>query len=195
LAAVAVLVGVRPVNAQDVTWGVKGGVALASLNTSGEGSFETSSDVGGALGGFVSLTVAPGVTFQPEVLLTTRRFSVFEAATPFSVAATSVEIPLLVHLKVPRQGQVQAALFAGPVVAAIAEVEQAIGETRSDISDHIETLDAGLAFGGGIEFQLPHGAVLFDIRIAIGVRELNENPGPSFNSRAVMALVGYRFRR
>lgn len=193
LAAIVTMAGARNADAQEVSWGFKGGIVLASLETSGPGAFETDDDAGGTIGGFVGWAVTGIVRIQPEVLVTTRRFWARNVGSPFGISATGVEVPLLVHFRFPEGRRAQAVLFAGPQLGAIANVTQAMGQTETDISDQVKDLDVGATFGGGVELPAGPGALVLDVRISLGLRNLSESSDPSFKSRAALVLAGYRF--
>ncbi|MGE0462106.1 MAG: porin family protein [Vicinamibacterales bacterium] len=184
---------VRTATAGDVSWGIKGGVISASIATSGPGAFETSADSGIAAGAFVGMTVGKGFSFQPEVLLTTRRFSATIPATSFSVATTGIEVPLLLHVRVPGNRRWQATLFAGPQVGFIPSVTQVVEGVRTNIADEIRNVDMGAVVGGGVEVLAGRGALVLDARVTLGLRNVSETPAPRFGSRAFLAMIGYRF--
>lgn len=184
---------VRTATAEDVSWGVKGGVISASLATSGPGAFDTSADSGVAVGAFVGMTVGKGFSFQPEVLLTSRRFSATVPATSFRVVTTGIEVPLLLHLRVPTTRRWQATLFAGPQVGFIPSVTQVVDGVRTSIADEIRDVDLGAVVGGGLELLVGRGALVVDARVTLGLRNVSESAAPRFRSRAFLALIGYRF--
>jgi hypothetical protein len=174
-------------------FGVKGGWVSGSLQADGPEAFDTSADAGFAIGGFIGFGLGDAVRFQPEVLLSNRRFSSTGPRAPFGVSARGVEVPLLFQLRFPEGRRVQAVLFAGPQVSFISSVTQALGDSESDISDQIKNVDAGVTFGGGVEFYVGRGALSLDARYNVGFRNLDESSGPRLESRAFLALVGYRF--
>ena len=127
------------------------------------------------------------------MLLTARRFTATTAVTSFSVTTIGVEVPLLVHLRVPSARRWQATLFAGPQVGFIPSVTQEVDGTRTDIADDIRDVDLGVVVGGGIEVLAGRGAVVLDARVSVGLRDVSASASPAFRSRAFLALIGYRF--
>lgn len=179
--------------AQDVSWGLKGGLVLASLDTSGPGAFETAREAGGLVGGFVGVDLGRHLRLQPELYWSVRRFSATGVPTPFSVSTRGVEMPLLMQVRFPGARATQAVVFGGPHMGFIGGVTQRVGGTSSDVSDEIKNHDLAFTVGGGIERATTRGRLLFDVRAVIGARDLSENGAVSLRSRAIHALVGYRF--
>lgn len=188
------MVGVaRTAGAGDISWGIKGGVISASIATSGPGAFDTSADSGVAAGAFVGVTVGKGFSFQPEVLLTSRRFSATIPVTSFSVTTTGIEVPLLVHLRVPATRRWQATLFTGPQVGFVPSVTQVVDGVRTNIAHQIRDVDLGAVVGGGLEVLAGRGALVVDARVTLGLRNVSESAAPRYGSRAFLVLLGYRF--
>jgi hypothetical protein len=57
----------------------------------------------------------------------------------------------------------------------------------------IKDVDAAAVFGGAIGWDAGRGALVLDVRVAIGARNLAETAGRDLKSRAFTALVGFRF--
>jgi len=174
-----------------ISGGFKAGVAAASLRTTGV-PFDASAGAGISAGGFVSVG-GRVVRFQPELLFTVRRFTLSDATVSLQIRARAVEIPLLVTVHARPARRAHPFLLAGPTVTFIGTVTQTAGGNRVDISDQIRTVDAGWAFGGGVEIGARRGAVVIDVRLTRGLRDLSVDPGTTFKSRSVMAHLGYRF--
>jgi Outer membrane protein beta-barrel domain len=195
LMAMATLILSSAETRAETVWGVKGGLVRAALDVQGPGAFTTEADAGGTIGAFVGVDLSKSVRLQPEVLFTKERFSAKELAAPFGIAARSIEVPLLIQARFFRDRRVQAVLYSGPRLGFISKVTEALEGAPSeiDLSDQIKDLDAGVALGGGVETALGRGALLFEARFDLGLRNLSEAPDVTFKSRAFLALVGYRF--
>jgi hypothetical protein len=182
--------GADAASAQDVSWGLKGGVTFASLSTA---AFDTSTDPSGSAGGFVGIDLGPIVRLQPEVYWSVRRFAASAGSTPFAVSARGVEIPVLLQVRLRSSRPVRIVAFAGPQIASIGRVTQKVGTTQTNISDQIKNRDVAMVVGGGVERAFAGGAFVADVRALIGTRNLAEASGSSIESRAFHVLVGYRF--
>jgi hypothetical protein len=150
---------------EQISWGIRGGYAHGWLDTSGQDAFETDADGGYAIGAFASVALGASMRFQSEILWTSRRFSAREAAVPFSISARGVELPLLFQLRFPEGRRAQATVFAGPQLSLVTSVEQALGDSETDIGDQVRNLDAGVTVGGGFEWLGAQGAFLLDLRV------------------------------
>jgi hypothetical protein len=182
-----------PVQAQHVSFGVKGGVVFASLDVSGQGSFETSADPGGIGGAFLGVDVGRHVRIQPEFLWTARRFAVSGVEASPAISANTFELPVLVQVRVPPARTWQATVFGGPQFGVIGSVTQKTGTSSTDVSDLVEDSDIGIAVGAGVERNLTRGAFVADLRWVIGTRNVNAQGSPTQKSRGVQLLIGYRF--
>jgi hypothetical protein len=189
----AILMCAPEASADEVSWGIKGGLVLASLDAQGPEGFETDPDSGAAIGTFVGVALGQRVRLQPEVWFVNRRFSAVEIAPPFGVSSRSLEVPVLVQVRFPDGRRAQAFLCAGPQLTIIGKVTQALAQGESDISDRIKNVDVGVAFGGGLERGLGRGALVIEARVTIGLRDVNAAPEGAMMGRGVLGTIGYRF--
>lgn len=181
------------VQAQGVTWGLKGGIVFGSLDVEGPDAFDTSPDAGGLFGGFVGVELGRYLRVQPEVYWSVRHFSATRVPTPFTVSTRGVEVPVLLQARIPEGRSTQALLYGGPQVSFVGKVTQEAGGKSTDISAQIEDVDFGLVFGAGVERRLARGAWHLELRTVIGTRNLREQGDGVFRSRAIQLLFGYRF--
>jgi len=188
-----VLAGVIPstAQAQSGSAGIKGGLIMANLSTSGTGSFETSTEAGGALGVFAAIEFGTIVRLQPELMITQQKFAIDQAAA--TVKSRAVAIPVLMHLRFGGDRRVRPVLFVGPQISFISKVTQDTARGETDISDDIADVDAGVTVGGGFEATAGRGAFVVDVRATFGMKDLSETGSPALKSRAFMLLAGYRF--
>src|SRR5262245_53326235 len=141
LVVLSILVHARDAAADGIAWGIKGGLVAASIATAGPGAIDTASDAGGAFGTFVGLGRSTKIRFQPEIFLTTRRFSSSDPSVPFRVSARSVEVPLLVHLRFLEAHRTRVVAYAGPQLSVIGRVRQTRPDGEFDFSDQVKDLD------------------------------------------------------
>jgi hypothetical protein len=193
MVVVSVMGCVTPAAAQVVTWGFKGGVNLASIDVSGAGAFETSGDPRAAVDAFLGVTIGRGFSFQPELLLTTARFSASDPDLPLSVSSRVIAVPLLLHFRAPGQRRLRLVLFSGPQLGRLTGVSQTFAGVETSIDDEVKDLDVGVTLGGGVEVGAGPGAWVFDARVTLGLTNVNQADEPAFKSRAFLAMAGYRF--
>jgi hypothetical protein len=184
---------VRPAAAGDITFGVKAGVNIASIDASGAGAFETTGDPRAAADVFLGVAIGKGFSFQPELLLTTARFSAADPDLPLSVSSRLIAVPLLLHFKAPGDRRLRVVLFAGPQLSRLSGVTQTFAGVETSIDDEVKDLDVGATFGGGVEVAAGSGAWVFDVRVTLGLTNVNEAGEPAFRSRAFLAMAGYGF--
>src|SRR5262245_39883823 len=192
-AAIAATTGAHPVAAQEPVFGVKGGLNGASISVSGTEHFDTTANVGAALGAFIGFGIGAGSRIQPEVLFTINRFSSSDFPLTLTVNTRAVEVPVLILKRFQTGRRVQPMLFAGPQLTFLAKTTQTFGSTKSDVTSELERTDVGIAAGGGVEVSADHGAMTMEARFAVGFRDLSRSNLSSTHSRAFMGLVGYRF--
>ena len=193
---VAAVVGAaRPAWAQDegaASVGIKAGMTSSTLAVTGLSGFEPKRGSGMLAGGFV--TIGKGVVrVQPELIIATKNFS---AATPIGtidVDSRSVDVPVLLVARMNREGRVRPLLFAGPYFAFISKATQRVDEVETDIKDQLTGTDSGVVFGAGLDIAAGRGAVLIDVRYALGLKDISESSTTTFKSRTWMFSLGYRF--
>src|SRR5262245_58178897 len=95
-AAIAAATAVPPAVAQEPVFGVKGGLNGASISVSGTERFDTSANVGAALGACIGFGIGGGFRIQPEVLFTINRFSSPDFPLTLTVDTRAVEVPVLI---------------------------------------------------------------------------------------------------
>ena len=139
--------------------GVKAGVNFATVSGDidvGGGSVDKSMRVGGAFGGFVSVPLKGGCSFDPEVLYSMEgvKFSATIDGTNFDAKAKVdvVEIPLLVRIASAGASAKKAAgyFLVGPEVGIIARAKQDVNGTESDFKDELKKADFSIVVGGGV---------------------------------------------
>jgi Outer membrane protein beta-barrel domain len=183
------------VAAQEASWGVKGGVNLATLSPDQDPGPEFKYRIGFIAGGFFTWPLGSHLDVQPEVLFSQQGASLdsigLEAVT---IKTDYLVAPILVRYKLrPSAGGL--VLFAGPSLgfklSAKATAESGDQGFTEDISDEIESFDYGVAFGGGWE----SGRLTIDGRYTWGLSTVGkdgENPEKT-RHRVIAVLAGVRF--
>jgi hypothetical protein len=187
----ALAAGATPASAQGVKFGVKGGAVFATAASDGADAIDFTTGTGAVGGVFVTIDLGSRARLQPELLFGQRRFAA--SNFPIDVATSGVELPILVQVVLGSSNRVKPVLVFGPQLNLIAKVTQssALGET--DISDDIANVDAALTIGAGVDIAAGGGAVVFDVRVSFGMKDLSTTEGPALKSRGTLVLAGYRF--
>jgi len=177
--------------------GVKGGLNFAKFTGPDAGGLDTKT--GFAFGGFVRIPLSPNVSIQPEVLYTRKGAKTSgyleDVMVEFKLNHDYVEIPILVKVAIPTEGQVTPTFFAGPAIgfktAAKAKVEASVGSVSGsgdiDISNAAD-VDFGLAFGGGADFATTNFTIVLDVRYTLGLTKVYDDTDPWDESAVLTEL-------
>lgn len=193
LVCVAWLAAAVPSFAQGHHLGVKGGVNVATQNTSGDsGGPALDSRIGGVVGAFWTLPLASWLDVQAEGL-----YSMKGARLKFQGIESTFQLD---YFEVPVLGRV---LFGsghrryyaagGPSIAfrVRAKTRTALsGATEEiDVADQVERIDMGIAAGGGMEM----GRLVIDGRYTYGLSDLDKDSSSTTKNRAIAVTAGFRF--
>jgi hypothetical protein len=193
----ALVFGVPAASAQEMSWGIKGGVNFANLETEADSELAPlDMRIGIVAGVFFTVPIGGLFSIQPEILYSQKgnAFDIPELAVEGATEIDYLETPILVRVGRWRTGGTTFNAFAGPSlgfkVRARATAEGA-GERESiDISDDIETFDFGVVFGGGVEF----GRFVVDGRYTWGLSNLSKaDDDLKVTNRVISIMGGVRF--
>jgi hypothetical protein len=189
LALIVFLLASTPAAAQ--TFGVKGGVNLAT---------QTSADGGSALdprtalvtGAFVRLPLASWLDLQVEGLYAMKGAKLDFLGVKSTLAIDYLEVPALAQVRIG-SGRRHYFVGGGPSVAlrlrAKTRTRFSGASEEVDVADQIERLDYGVAAGGGIEI----GSLVVDARYTLGLRNIDKTEGGSTKNRTISVTAGFRF--
>jgi len=176
MAAFLALIMVLPAAAQ-ANLGIIGGLNFADLdgkNPDGT-KIEFSGRTGLGIGGVLDLAISENASlvFQPMYLQKGAKQS--EQGVDFTFKANYIEIPALVRIAFGA-ANTRPYIFAGPSlgIRLSADIEASMGGSSlsGDIKDLTSSTDFGLAFGGGLKFQLENLAIFVDGRYALGLSDI-----------------------
>lgn len=185
-AAVAVF-SFASLSAQDVRFGVKGGLNLANLG--GDfgiydgyyGGSDAEMKVGFHIGGVAEIKFSEKFAVQPELLFSNQgyksKYSFAGASADYNVNLNYVNLPIMVKF-FPIQGL---SIEAGPQVGFLISAKDELNDfeisidpndpENVDTSDKYKTLDFGMNIGVG--YELPSG-LFFAARYNIGVSKVDD---------------------
>ena len=167
------------VNAQEVTFGVKAGVNLASI--AGDDTDGVSSLTSFHIGGVAEISFSDKFSFQPELLYSAQGYSY----DSFDVKLDYINIPLLAKYYVAEGFSIEAGPQVGFLMSAKAEDE--------DVKDFVSGIDFGLGIGVGYKMD---SGLNFAARYNLGLSNINDGEGSDDfkNQNNVIQLsVGYMF--
>ena len=200
LFTLALLVIISTAYAQGITGGLKAGMTIANLHGDDVEGFGYESKMGFCAGGFITFKVANIVAIQPEVLYTqkgTKREGEYMGGTwKDTYNYNYLEIPVLLKVIMPVQGMIKPHLFVGPYFAynltAKLKMEYNGSFDEIDFDEYVKNTDFGAVFGGGIDFGLPAGKIVFDARYSLGLTTIDEVVFDIKNN-AFSFMLGYAF--
>ena len=196
VALTAAMAAPTPAAAQGLTYGVKGGVALATLAEEDEGdTISFDNRVGLIAGGFVNWPLAGRLSLQPEALFTQKGARVEEGGGTLTQQLDYLDVPVLVQYRLSGSDARYLSLFAGPAIGVRlrARSRASFGGTavEDDVSDQVTSTD--LSIVGGLGYQ--RGRVSIEGRYAWGVSDIDKDTGDDtkIRTRAISMLAGWRF--
>lgn len=178
--------------AQEVGFGIKGGLNLSTLNLEDpEASYD--SRTGYHLGLFLRGKFDK-VAIQPELLLYTQQGDI--ESSLFGTAQESFSyLTIPVILKFYPIGGLN--LQAGPQFGFLLDGERKydtfFGSGSRDITEYYDKSDISIALGGGYDFGFGLG---IDVRYNLGIKDINNAAdGEPVKSRVIMLSLGWNFVR
>jgi len=204
----ALLVAV-PLQAQDITVGVKGGLNVADVSTDVADiqELDTSSKTGFVGGAYANFGLGGVFAIQPEVLYSQKGFKATESGSPLeaSFKTNYFEIPVLLKAQFPMT-MLRPAVYAGPVVSFETSCKLGLtgGDTSVDLDCDSPEADAGdrkkTDFGGvfGASLDLFVGPLVLTVdgRYQLGLTNLNDDPDApdeSVKNRVWQFMAGVGF--
>jgi opacity protein-like surface antigen len=170
-------------NAQDVKFGVKGGLNVATLTGDVD---DASSKVGFHVGGFAEIKVSDKFAVQPELLFSTQGAKSDGDGT---LNLSYVNIPVMAKFYVADAFSLE----AGPQIGFLTAAKVKRGGESVDIKDELKSVDFGLNFGAGYNLTENLSAGL---RYNLGLSDVFKTEGgEDFKSKNSVFSVslGYKF--
>jgi hypothetical protein len=192
---VLVLCGTLPLGssaaaAKALMAGIKGGANLANLT--GEDVFHNSTSPGGIGGVFARYGLSDTWSLQPEVLYSMRGAEFSTEGIENEQQFSYLEIPVLARAAWRQEQTLRPSLFAGPSLGILLE-NKIVEGAELDITDESNGIDVGVIVGGGLDYALGAGALLFDVRYERGVTSWSEDLDSKHS--VVSFMIGYGYTR
>lgn len=185
LAIVLVLLLSTSVFAQGLAFGVKGGINYATL--SGDNAGDAEWKLGFAAGAVAAFDVMDMLVIQGEVLYSMKGAG-YEG--DISTDLTYIEIPVLLKYTIPMAGMIAPNLFIGPSLGILLSAES----NDVDVKENTKSMDYGLVFGAGVDFDLGTGKVTVDARYNYGLTSIDDTAAElDVKNGGISVMVGYLF--
>ena len=189
LLLIAITLATFSMNAQQVTFGIKGGVNFASVsgdeteNMDGRTSFH--------LGGTAEIIISDAFSIQPELLYSGQGYRITEIpgidGMTFDIKAK------LDYLNLPVMAKYYLieglSLEAGPQIGVLMRAQFKEEESR-DVKDTFNSTDFALNFGAG--YKLNSG-INFNLRYSLGLTDIPQQDDVDFKQSVFQISVGYNF--
>ena len=169
--------------AQEIKFGVKGGLNLADL---GGDSGDTDFRLGIHAGGFVSIPVLTNFRVQPEIL-----YSQQGAQADFGSDEQKYDylnIPVMVKFRLTKNFN----LHAGPQLGILLSAKEEFRGDEEDVKDTLTSTDIGVGFGLGYETS---DNVSIDVRYNLGITDIVDDTIDVFslNNQVIQVSLGIAF--
>ncbi len=161
----AVLIAVSTISVYSqptLSLGLEGGLNLANVSITP--SQTSNSRTGLIIGGVLDIGISRNIGVTTGLRYTMKGFQVTNGGVTFTDKLNYLEVPALLKVKFPLT-EVKPYLVGGPVlgIRVSASEEQSNGTQTADVdaSSAYETIDFGLLFGGGLDFNIANKTDLF----------------------------------
>ena len=191
-------------NAQEVEFGVKGGINIANIVSKDDSA---DSKVGFHVGAFAEIKISDKFSIQPELLFSTQGATAKETVyvegafyngeVKFNLSY--INVPVMAKFYVAKGFSLEAGPQIGFLTSAKGDVEVSqvgggpVIKQTQDIKEMFNTVDFGLNFGLGYKFTEKFSA---GARYNLGLSDLNKEGDSDQNSiknSVIQISVGYAF--
>ena len=162
LAGLLTLTAGVPAHAGMVHYGVRAGVNLATIGGDFADVVDPKTKTGLSAGGFVSLSPAPMLGLEMDLLYVEKGFKTVAQTTDDSGNPTGtqdaflrlryLDVPLMAKVTLPAFGVITPYLIAGPNLGIGLSAKAEAGGETADLSDDLEKLDWGATGGLGVRW-------------------------------------------
>ncbi|TVZ50912.1 porin family protein [Dokdonia sp. Hel_I_53] len=171
------------VNAQETTFGLKGGVNFASIN--GDDLDDLDGRTSFHVGAVANFGLTEAFAIQPEVVYSSQGASEEFEGDDINYRLNYINIPVLADYTFAEGFSAQFGPQFGINVSSDVEFD---GDTE-DLED-VETLDLGLA--GGLQYSLDQG-IFFQARYTLGLNNIFDFEDADAKNGVFALSVGYNF--
>ncbi len=201
LVLVVTAVFALPLQAQNaafpINFGARAGVNLgqASLTPDVPSNVSKSFRTGLAGGLYGDFGVAEGFFIDAEVLYQQGGIKLSSGGTDVTVKIDDINVPVSLKYKFAMQGSnVKPYIFGGGDIGFNVKAEDESGGVSIDIKDSIESVNYGLHFGAGVEFEVSPGVnILVDGRYNLGLKDVDKTSSEA-KPWGIAILAGVSFR-
>ena len=171
------LVSITPVYAGKTTFGVKAGLSMSNAyDVAADWDESIDWKTGFTGGAFLNYAFNDNFSLQPEILFTQKGFggTLFDdiVEIDMTLSLDYFELPVLAKYAFSADKKFRPTLFAGPSFAYCFGSELAVSwwlfSGNVDFSSVTHVTDFGVVLGGGFDYVLSRGTIVFDGRFTYG---------------------------
>jgi len=182
------------VHAQNVDFGLKGGLNLASWTTNSNGA-GYQNRLAYHVGGLAQINLTPQIAVQPEVVYSSQGTKYTLGSTEHSLALNYINIPVMVQAKIGSGVYAE----AGPQIGFLTSVSDKINSTETNYFTTQDFKNTDVALGFGLGFQGSSG-IGVDARYNLGLTNINNAGSNDIKNNVLqiglfLKLNGARSRR
>lgn len=158
-----------------------------------------------AIGGVLHHRLGERLTlqFQPTYLQKGAHFAVNDVRmghAVFLIKLTYIEVPALFKYALRSKGSIRPLILAGPTAGILLRAKHiatTTGQTSTaDITEGMQTLDLGVAFGGGLNFLVGSKEIFVEARFDLGLSKIQyKSVGLGSYNRVIQVIIGITFPR
>ena len=190
---IIILIAGVTLQAQEIQFGVKAGLNIASIN--GDNFQDLSSRTSFHVGGLLEFKIADKFSIQPEILYSAQgaKFKASEEVIETNVTwkLDYLNIPVMAKYYIADKFSLEAGPQVGFLVSSKADIEVNNISTEQDLNDDvIKSTDFGLNFGLG--YKLDNG-LNFGARYNLGLSNTSNVSSENIKNGVFQFSVGYNF--
>jgi len=180
LVAVIGILGFTNVNAQDIEFGIKGGLNFSSISGDNTSELDIGITTDFNFGVFAEIPISEKFSFQPELMYSGQGYA----------GKGADEIVVLNYLNMPLMGKYYVtkglSLEVGPQIGLLLSAKN----KSVDVKDYYNDLDFGVNFGLG--YKLNNG-LNFGVRYNLGLSDINniDNSSNKNKNGVFQVSIGY----
>lgn len=180
-------------SAQGLSAGVKGGVTFGSIpefkDAFSSSGLDFSRRTGVVAGGFVTLSLLPGIAIQPELIYSEKGITVSSPGDPdWDVRLSYLDLPILLRLSSGVPGAKFYALV-GPSINLKVHSKEELRGILSGLDDDLARFEYAAVVAVGVEV----GRLLAEARWTEGLRSVGTVRDQDYRNRGYALMAGFRF--
>jgi len=193
-----------------ISLGFQGGLSLATLGGSDadlETGDEKSYRKGLSVGAFLAVPLSDQLSLQPELLYAQKGMILtdtevgIEEEVELTLRLNYIEVPLLLRINVPTEGNIAPHFLVGPAIGFKASCELGVeedGESFDVDCDEAEgdtkSIDFGGVIGAGVGIVVGPGEIVLGARYTLGLMSIDDSGEDlDIKNRTFSFLAGYSF--